>query len=343
MQKIAPFVILVLLLMAVSCKNSEENAPKGNAVYFWRTSFELSLPEKEFLKENNITALYVKFFDVVGNDESIRPENTLVFKEKFPDNCEIIPTVFIDSKAFAGREVPENLSAMIVARIDTMLTKNGYKVSKEIEIDFDWTKKNRDQYFKILSEIRDILHSQERLLSTTIRLHQLSQPIPPADYGALMVYNTGDFSSNREYNSILSMKAVEPYLKHLPGYELPLVAALPIYSWNLLYRNDRFVVITRGINEKDTTWFSPIDGNKFRVRKYGSVPGSSGGYSEGVKLTPGDILRHEEASYQLLDSVENVLRRVRPGILGRVILYHLDEKSISNYNNNEINKIYSRN
>lgn len=333
----------LLSLFACSHNEKEENAPKGNAVYYWRTAFQLSDIEREFLKENEIKAIYVKFFDIVARGENIRPEATLLFHEKFPEDVEIIPTVFIDSKAFASTTIPENMAEMIVARVDSMMVKNGYEISSEIQIDFDWTLTNRDQYFKLLGNISKKLHEQFRTLSTTIRLHQLNQPPPPADYGALMVYNTGDFSSPKERNSILSLNAVEPYLNKLGGYELPLVTALPIYSWNLIFHDDKFVVIARGVNFQDSTWFASINDNIYRARKYGALPSYTREGTAGTRVMPGDILRHEEADYALLDSVASAIEKTRPGMLGRVILYHLDDQSILKYSKDEIHKIYNRN
>ena len=68
-------------------------------------------------------------------------------------------------------------------------------------------------------------------LSTTIRLHQLSMPAPPVDYGVLMVYNTGDPQNFAERNPILDIRDVQPYMRYLPDYPLPLAAAYPVYSW----------------------------------------------------------------------------------------------------------------
>ena len=69
------------------------------------------------------------------------------------------------------------------------------------------------------------------MVSTTIRLHQLSMPAPPVDYGVLMIYNTGDPRKWTERNPILDIRDVSPYLKRLDKYSLPLAAAYPVFSW----------------------------------------------------------------------------------------------------------------
>jgi predicted secreted Zn-dependent protease len=46
-----------------------------------------------------------------------------------------------------------------------------------------------------------------------------------------MIYNTGDPRKFMERNPILDLRDVEPYLRYLPAYPLPLAAAYPVYRW----------------------------------------------------------------------------------------------------------------
>lgn len=341
------FVIVIAAMLSSILQGcgggAGDNTPAGNAVYYWRTSFELSDAEKAFITDNEIRTLYVKFFDVVADGGILRPEATLLFNDSFPNGTEIVPVVFIDSRALGAAPPANRLASMILARVDSMMTKNGYLMPAEVQIDFDWTEKNRNQYFALLAELSTLLHDSNRRLSTTIRLHQLSQPAPPVDYGALMVYNIGNFADASEPNSILSIANLKPYLRYLGGYELPLVTALPIYSWDLLFRDGRFMAIARGINRHDTTQFMPTGANHYIARRYMPLPSASSGDAPGARILPGDILRHEVANATLLDSVVDAIGNTRPEALRRVILYHLDEKTISNYTNHELKKIYGNN
>ena len=54
---------------------------------------------------------------------------------------------------------------------------------------------------------------------------------PPVDYGALMIYNTGDPQKFTERNPILDQRDVAPYMKYLDDYPLPMAAAYPVFSW----------------------------------------------------------------------------------------------------------------
>lgn len=310
-------------------------------MYYWRTNFQLSETESQFLLTNNIKTLYIRFFDVIAENGSVRPDATLLFSEPFPKGVEIIPTVFIDTHVFSQAEIPDDFAEKIISRIDSMMVKNGYDTPKEIQIDFDWTQSNREAYFKVLEEMAAKLHSANRHLSTTIRLHQLSQSPPPADYGVLMVYNVGNFSSPDESNSILSIEAVKPYLGYLESYSLPLATALPIFSWNLLFRKDKFLLIARGLNPNDTTLFEPLGNNQYRAFKYAAIPGSTGGGRLGERLYPNDIIRFEKAEYETLNSVESLIAGVRPSAVKRIILYHLDENAIKNYKSDELENLFS--
>ena len=130
------------------------------------------------------------------------------------------------------------------------------------------------------------------------------------------------------------------YLPGLRSYPLPLRAALPLYEWNLLFHEGKFVAIARDVNLSDTTSFLRLDGNRYEVLKYMPLPvGSSGGSPSG-RLYPGDILRRERSEYAVLDSAIRMIGRERFEMRNTLILYHLDEKNINSFNDNEINELY---
>lgn len=333
----------VMVLALPGCGPAGDDVtPRGNAMYYWRTKFSLSPAERRFLSDHDVETIYVKFFDVVADGGEMRPEATLLFADSFPRGVEIVPVVFIDSRAFRKATPPGNLAAMILERVDAMMTANGHEPASELQLDFDWTETNREDYFKILSTLADSLHSDGRRLSATVRLHQLTQPPPPVDYGSLMVYNTGNFSNHAEKNSILSTASVKPYIKHLKSYRLPLTTALPIYSWNLLFHSDRFVAIVRNAVHADTALFAPMGRDRYMARRYMPLPSASPDATQRVRIVPGDVVRHEAVSVELLDSVKEAIDETRPGALQRITLYHLDEDIIKEYGHKKIDRIFSR-
>jgi hypothetical protein len=164
-------------------------------------------------------------------DSSIgpRPNATISFSDSLPDGIEIIPTIYITEDCMHNPH--KDLAEKIVQRIRQMNETNNINNVHEIQIDCDYTSKSRATYYQFLETIKSQLSTIHYQLSTTIRLHQLSMPVPPVDYGALMVYNTGDPRKWQERNPILDYRDVYPYLKHLDQYALPLAVAYPVYLW----------------------------------------------------------------------------------------------------------------
>ena len=235
-MKIRPLLLLTLLLALTACEKqpSRKTLESGNAVYYWRTDLRLDSAEKAFLAQYHINKVYCRYFDVVMNDDGEpKPNATISFSDTLPDSIEIIPTVYITEDCM--HETHEGLAEKIVKRIVQMNETNDIRNVREIQIDCDYTSKSRKRYYQFLKEIRSSLTSHfsplTSKLSTTIRLHQLAMEAPPVDYGALMIYNTGDPRKWEERNPILDFRDVEPYLRRLDGYPLPMAAAYPVFQW----------------------------------------------------------------------------------------------------------------
>ena len=154
------------------------------------------------------------------------PNATISFSDTLPADIEIIPTVYITEDCM--HKPYKNLAKKIVERIKQMNETNDIKDVREIQIDCDYTSRSRQTYYSFLKEVVREWNSK---VSTTIRLHQLSMPAPPVDYGVLMVYNTGDPRKWEERNPILDYRDVYPYLSRLDKYQLPLATAYPVYQW----------------------------------------------------------------------------------------------------------------
>ena len=244
--------ILTATLFLIGCQKRDQQLDnvlsEGNAVYYWRTDLRLDSTERAFLNTYNINKVYCRYFDVVMNDDDEpKPNATISFSDTLPDSIEIIPTVYITEDCM--HETHEDLPEKIVKRIRQMNETNDIPNVHEIQIDCDYTSKSRKRYYAFLEEVRRLweagnpsqtgrtsLSSQpsetrSARLSTTIRLHQLAMPAPPVDYGVLMIYNTGDPRKWEERNPILDFRDVEPYLRRLDGYPLPMAAAYPVFQW----------------------------------------------------------------------------------------------------------------
>jgi hypothetical protein len=236
--------LLLLVMTACDKKSSRKPLEQGNAVYYWRTDLRLDSAERAFLSQYHINKVYCRYFDVVmGDSGEPKPNATISFSDTLPDSIEIIPTVYITEDCMHADH--PGLAEKLVKRILQMSETNDIPNVREIQIDCDYTSKSRKRYYAFLEEIRKAwnlgtprksLGSPRKplgdpRLSTTIRLHQLSMPAPPVDYGALMVYNTGDPRKSEERNPILDYRDVAPYLNRLDSYPLPLATAYPVFRW----------------------------------------------------------------------------------------------------------------
>ena len=211
-----------------------------NAVYYWRTVFTLDSTEQAFLVSNNIRRIYCRYFDVVLDaEQGPMPNATISFASEMPDSIEIVPTVFIMNDCMQEAQLERTrknsnevgLARLIVERILQMNETHDILHVRELQIDCDYTARNRTLYYRFLDEVRREALQRGLALSVTVRLHQLSMPAPPADYGVLMLYNTGDPARYAERNPILDIRDVQPYLRYLRGYALPMGAAYPVFLW----------------------------------------------------------------------------------------------------------------
>lgn len=238
-RRISILFLALLLIATVGCRQQQQELDTGNAVYYWRTDLRLDSTERQFLTDYHIRKIYCRYFDVVMNESSGEPSpnatiilSTPSGQERtalLPDSVELVPTIFITEDCM--HTLHEGLAAKIVERIRQMNETHHINNVREIQMDCDFTARSRDNYYKFLQAVAREWSVQGATLSTTIRLHQLSMPAPPVDYGVLMIYNTGDPRNFAERNPVLDYRDVYPYLDRLDRYPLPLAAAYPVYQW----------------------------------------------------------------------------------------------------------------
>lgn len=225
-------LILVTALLLGACSGSRKTSLRqsGNAVYYWRTTFSLDSMEQAFLADYQVQRIYCRYFDVVMNaQQGPVPNATLQFAQAVPDSVELIPVVFIMNDCMQRSH--EGLARRLVDRIVQMNETNDVAGVHELQIDCDYTLRNRKVYYTFLQKVQREAAIYGLTVSTTIRLHQLSMPAPPVEYGVLMLYNTGAPDRFAERNPILDLRDVQPYLRYLKDYELPLGAAYPVFRW----------------------------------------------------------------------------------------------------------------
>ena len=344
---------LLCAIVLVACnRHSTKTVEPARAMYFWRTDFRLSDEENAFLQTHNITKLYLRYFDVVVDDaERVMPNATVRFSSPVPNGVEVIPTVFIVENCL--RHNMDSIAQKLVARILQMNETHHRGAVKEIQVDCDYTHRSRDRFYAFLEEMRDELQPRGIRLSATIRLHQLSMPAPPVDYGALMVYNTGNVADPKGRNPILSMRDVAPFLPQLGKYPLPLCAAYPIFDWVALYghtspsqpKGDSKTTTLRhllyGHSLEDSSLYRPLGDGKYLVVASRMLPTTLSRDASAIHLHVGDTIHHWQCTADELLSVRQAVEKHRPGINSRVILYHLDKHSLNHYKTEDYEKIFS--
>ena len=343
--------LYALVALTACTRQSAKNVEAARAMYFWRTDFRLSEEETAFLRTNDISKIYLRYFDVTVNETGqVMPNATVSFTTDTLEGIEIIPTVFIVENCLQRNM--DSIAQKLVARILQMNQTHHRGNVKEIQIDCDYTHRSRERFYAFLNEMRNELQPKGIRLSATIRLHQLSMPPPPVDYGALMVYNTGNVANPNGRNPILSIEDVAPFLKKLDNYPLPLCAAYPIFDWVALYGNESQQLtpntqhqtlrhLLYGHSLEDTTLYQPLEEGKYLVLASRTLPTTLGRDAAGIHLHVGDTIRHWQCDISDILKVKNAVEKHRSGINNRVILYHLDKQSLNHYKHEDYEKIFS--
>lgn len=345
------FILIVVAASIVAGYHSVGNTSLGtgeqfNGIYFWRTTFNINDKEKDFIRENNINRLYLRLFDVdnvLQNGYSTPfPIATLIF----PDSAttaqttslvqEIVPVCFITQQAIMVMRYNEhNYAEKIVRRMLNMCSYHGFRNKvNEVQIDCDWTQQTQECFFNLLKEIKSLLAAEGISLSVTIRLHQLRLTPPPADNGVLMLYNTGSIKNPDTKNSILSFADAYQYLTNsaVKKYGIPIDYALPVFSWGVWFRDNRYMGILHQTDYSNSEYYTMIDNTHYQVRQPHFI--------EERLLQKGDIIRFEKSDYKTIMQVKARLpfQNGTPS----VILYHLDNNKLQEYETTQITNMYRR-
>lgn len=334
---------LVCAILCISCKSNNDghkSSDKTNAVYYWRTTLECDSIEQEFLQANNVERAYVRFFDIVVDEspiamDAVVPNATLQIKDSLPIK-DIVPIIYITPEAIAKMQSKEDMWAeKIVKRIYNMCSYNELDEPKELQLDCDWSTRTEQAFFSLCTAVKNEIQKRnpQAILSATIRLHQLKTPVPPVDYGVLMLYNTGSFKNPKESNSIISIEHIKPYLKYLADYPLRLDYAYPIFSWNLVYNEDNhFKGLINSRTDFPDNILKHVSGNNYEVAKDTII--------NKTHLYQGEMIRKEDAPFKTIMEVKRLIEQNSCNKNCNVILYQLDSQNLSNYSGDEFKQIY---
>lgn len=304
-----PFYALLVLLLLAACKPATVSRHNSRSMYYWSTTFRIDSTEARFLRSHGVGRLYVRYFDVVtaASGDAV-PNATIAFRSAVPGGVEVVPVVYIMNDCLL-RDLSQ-LPERIVKRVLQMNETNDVAGVRELQIDCDWTMRTQQRFFDFLQRLRQLVRQHGLALSATIRLHQLTQPVPPVDRGVLMVYNTGNVADITDRHPILDIAAVRPYLRNLPAYRLRLSAAYPLYTWKVLYRGGVFVGI---------------------VHKDGEYP-----------VMAGDTVIERRPEMEQIIAAREAIGHLRPDVHDEVLLFDLSRRNIERFKPADYETIFSR-
>lgn len=323
------FTFLVLFINLMSC-TKKEHPPAS--FYYWKQHFALTKEQNAKLHACGTKRLYVKFFDVVLDENRVaKPVSKIKFEQR--SKMKIVPCVFIQNEVFRSDKNAIQLAKNIKKLVLSIAKKNHLKV-KEIQLDCDWSASTKAAYFAFLQDLQSQLGDIQ--LVCTIRLHQIkyqeSAGIPPVKKGLLMCYNMDDIDKITTPNSIVSSKVFEQYINENSSYPLQLDLALPIFQWGLIFRLGKLSVIVNDLTIVSLHASSSIQiaKNTFLMKKDTII--------NEINFCKGDIVRLESSSTKVLYELANQLSQTNLKF-EQIIYYHLSQAHLNAYHAHTLSAI----
>lgn len=336
------FINLLLVAAMLSCTQSPSRKVT-RAFYYWKTVYKPTPYEQQRLSELKAQHTYLRLCDMDWNHQTGEPYPLAVVRipSTIPSTTTIIPVVFVTQATLnnVARNKVHDLSLRIASIIQTVCTEADIN-PLEVQIDCDWTSTNKTTYFALLRALKQHPYMAGKLLSCTIRMHQIkyttSSGIPPADRGLLMCYNMGNTRKPGNHNSILDIKSAQQYLGGIGSYPLPLDVALPLFSWTLQFREARFVGILRDVSPemvKNSSLFELKNKNEYTCLKDTTW--------SGYELRTGDQLRTEAVAPPDLEKIAAyTAKRLKSNEIN-IIFFSSDSLTLSKYLTNELETVYN--
>lgn len=317
--------------------------PDSRAFYYWKSSFHLSAGEQALLRQTKCTKLYIRFFDVDWNEENNSPVPVapITFQDSPDTALEIIPVVYITNRTMLTI-ASGNIAGLAekITRQIAHLAAEKHIPYKELQIDCDWSESSRSNYFALLKNLSTQLHTERRMLSATIRLHQVKYPdrtgIPPVDKGMLMFYNMGKVTPAPGRNSIYNYEDAEKYTASFRSYPLPLDAALPLFSWLIQVREGKVIAVL------NKAYIAEImKDSRFTNAGNQSYIARASFFLHGQYFKSDDCLRVEQMTPATSNAAAIHLERYLKYQQRSIALFDLDSTNMTTFNENECNKIFS--
>jgi len=287
--------LYLLLVLLGAC--SYEDTPPEQALYCWKTQVQFSAEEADFVKNNRIERLYIRYCDVGLRDNTPVPIAPVAIDTLSVQGKTVIPVVYLKNEIF-NPELTEGNSTYI----STLAHKLGDYIEQinryyrlrvsEVQFDCDWSLSTKQAYFSMLEAFKKEFPYQ---LSATIRLHQVKYReetgVPPVDYGVLMYYNMGRITATGA-NSIYDRSTALRYLGKLREYPLPLDIALPMFAWGVHSADGQVLNLVGGLTHAQAQAISTLE----RIDASDIYKVAEQTYYKGRVWQAGDLIKIEEVS-----------------------------------------------
>ncbi|WP_374950170.1 hypothetical protein [Mucilaginibacter sp.] len=329
---------LLLLMVFPGLVSCHKNRVVDTSFYYWKTVYETNTTENQYLKALRCKNIYVRIMDVDQGDNGPVPVSPITFKATFSDSVQLIPVVFIVNdvlKNLTSHQL-DDLALKIIYYVNGRIRPSGKTLYNELQIDCDWTRTTRDNYFYLLRRLRANASLKSKKLSATLRLHQLknqrSSGIPPVDRVMLMCYNMGNLRKYGSQNSILEQNELEKYAgNNLSDYPMPVDVGLPVFSWAVVFRHKQYAGIAKRLHNDSFT-----DHKTFKSS--GRSLYTSQKDLPQFGLLRGDEIRWENLSAGQLLSAANYIQKYISSDTIKIIYFHLDEQTLKYYTYEDLEK-----
>ena len=312
--------LYLLLVLLGAC--SYEDTPPEQALYCWKTQVQFSAEEADFVKNNRIERLYIRYCDVGLRDNAPVPIAPVDIDTLSVQGKTVIPVVYLKNEIF-NSELTEGNSTYI----STLAHKLGDYIEQinryyrlrvsEVQFDCDWSLSTKQAYFSMLEAFKKEYPYQ---LSATIRLHQVKYReetgVPPVDYGVLMYYNMGRISATGA-NSIYDRSTALRYLGKLREYPLPLDIALPMFAWGVHSADGQVLNLVGGLTHAEAQAISTL----VRIDASDIYKVAEQTYYKGRVWQAGDLIKIEEVSDAQRKEMLADLREHSSQLIKRVIWF----------------------
>jgi hypothetical protein len=338
-------VLLTIVVSSLAFRTSARPIRTKRGFYYWKTEWSSSPEIVQRLTRSHIDRLYMRFFDVEWDEagHSAQPVAMLRLASPLPPSVEIVPVVYITNTVFLNIEYAEveALADHVWAKVARVATTGGLAFD-ELQVDCDWSDGSRRNYFHFVDLLSRKLSVQRKVISTTLRLHQVKYVqrtgVPPAARAMLMMYNFGRIEADSARSSIFNAADGGRYASYIADYPLELDVVLPAFSWSIHSREGRVLGLLEHVTADDAASF---DG--FRRSATHEYEASRSFFFRGRYFMAGDHLLMETTTPDVTREAAAMAKRGAGWrkSYGTVALFDLDDTRSTPYSGADIESILS--